>query len=106
MRTMSLSEAITIAEKIDYGHEDWTTHDSRFRPLRQYPFLREVYLRMLRSYEDGEMSDVERDNFAITCSLMCPEFADIMQTIELPCLTPAAMTLYEAPVPRCRSGHS
>ena len=92
---MSLREAISIAEKIDLGHHDLSTLDTRFAPLWRHPFLLEVYLRLLQSCADGEHADFERDNFKNTCAFLCPDFTNILEAIDCPCLTSRSATLYE-----------
>jgi hypothetical protein len=95
MQTMSLNEAIAIAEKIDLGRHDLSTLDSRFSPLWRHPFLREVYLCLLQTCAEGVWADFERDNFENTCAILCPEFANILDAIDLPALTPSSAALYE-----------
>ena len=78
---MSITQALQIAEKIDYGIRDHMTNDLRFTPLWQHQFLRESFFHMLQ-HADGANGEVYRHNFENVCALMAPDFAAILDVIE------------------------
>jgi len=97
MSRLPLAEAIDIAEKIDNGRTSYATRDSRFAPLWRYPFLCEAFIALLRACDDGKDSDVAWGNFHNICAIMCPEFAAILNDIDLEGadLTAASASIYE-----------
>jgi hypothetical protein len=80
MQKMSIMQALQIADKIDRGIHDYTTSDSRFLPLWRHHFLRESFYHLLEHAD----SDFYRQNFENVCALMAPDFAAILDAIELP----------------------
>lgn len=81
---IALDDAIVIAEKIDSGLRDHTTKDSRFTPLWNHPILREAFLRLLRNCEAGASEPEERHSFEILCDYLEPDFAEVLEVIDLP----------------------
>lgn len=104
---MTLDEALLIAEKIDRRMFDHTTRDPRFAPLIDQPFLAESFLHLLRALDTDHHVDYHWDNFLNVCELMCPDFTDILASIELPLTVahrlPYALTGAEMPLPTCKS---
>jgi hypothetical protein len=77
MRKLTVDEALSIAERIDHGHSDYMTNESRYAPLRKHHFLRESYIAMLQ--HPG--SEFYRANFRVVCRLMEPDFLSILESI-------------------------
>jgi hypothetical protein len=97
--SISLTDAILIVERI---YHDRTMGDLRFAPLRRHPFLQEVFLSLLNSFEQGTITDTEWSNFHNVCDILCPEFAAILSEIRLQdgtVLTKSLATIYQSVEP-------
>jgi len=80
---MRLDEMIAIVEKIDRGQWDMQTKEPRFSSLWQHPFLRESFLRLLHAYDSAHGVEFEQHNFENVCALIDPNFARILDSIDL-----------------------
>lgn len=83
MQKISITQALQIVEKIDRGVRDYLSTDSRFTPLWEHHFLRESLFTLLE-HADSQHADFYRVNFCNVCAIMAPDFADILDLIELP----------------------
>jgi hypothetical protein len=83
MQKISIEQALRLVTKIDDGIRDHVTSDSRFTPLWQHHFLRESFYDLLE-HADGVNGEFYRHNFENVCAVMAPEFAAIIEIIDLP----------------------
>ena len=74
---------IAIVEKIDRGQRDMQTGEPCFSSLWQHPFLRESFLRLLQAYDGAHGVEFEQHNFENVCALIDPNFARILDNIDL-----------------------
>lgn len=83
MQKISIEQALQLVAKIDQGIRDHVSGDSRFTPLWRHHFLRESFYHLLE-HADGVNGEFYRHNFENVCAVMAPEFAAILDVIDLP----------------------